>query len=88
MEKLRGDRLRACGIMIQKHVRGWLLRKRYRTVRGATCTLQRWVRGFLARRSVSGRSKFLFILWIAGPCSSVRPSWTQPGGCRPPGVYL
>ncbi|XP_037069496.1 LOW QUALITY PROTEIN: unconventional myosin-Vb-like [Pollicipes pollicipes] len=50
MEKLRGDRLRACGIMIQKHVRGWLLRKRYRTVRGATCTLQRWVRGFLARR--------------------------------------
>ncbi|XP_043239041.1 unconventional myosin-Vb-like isoform X1 [Amphibalanus amphitrite] len=52
MEKLRGDRLRACGIMIQKHVRGWLLRKRYQTVRGATCTLQRWVRGFMARRRV------------------------------------
>ena len=58
MEKLRGDRLRACGIMIQKHVRGWLLRKRYQTVRGATCTLQRWVRGFMARRSVG--------LWLGG----------------------
>ena len=52
MEKLRGDRLRACATMIQKHVRGWLLRKRYRTVRGATCTLQRWARGFMARRRV------------------------------------
>jgi hypothetical protein len=26
MEKLRSDKLRYCGIMIQKHVKGWLYR--------------------------------------------------------------
>jgi IQ calmodulin-binding motif len=30
MEKLRSDKLRYCGIMIQKHVKGWLYR--YRTL--------------------------------------------------------
>ena len=52
MEKLRSERLRDCGIMIQKHVKGWLYRKRYRKTQDATLTLQRWARGFVARRKV------------------------------------
>ena len=31
---------------------GWLYRKKYRSTKTATMTLQRWVRGFLARRRV------------------------------------
>jgi myosin-5 len=50
MEKLRGERLRDCGIMIQKHVKGFLYRKRFMARKNATLTMQRWVRGFLARR--------------------------------------
>ncbi len=52
MEKLRSERLRDCGIMIQKHVKGWLYRKRYRRIQAANLTIQRYVRGFLARRRV------------------------------------
>ncbi|XP_076051638.1 dilute class unconventional myosin isoform X4 [Oratosquilla oratoria] len=52
MEKLRADRLRACGIMIQKHVRGFLHRNRFKRMRQAALTIQRYVRGFLARRKV------------------------------------
>jgi len=50
MEKLRSDKLKSCGIMIQKHVKGFLYRKRYETMKKSTGTIQRWVRGFLARR--------------------------------------
>ena len=50
MEKLRSERLRDCGVMIQKHVKGFLYRKKYQKVRGATMTIQRWSRGFMARR--------------------------------------
>ena len=52
MEKLRAEKLRDCGIMIQKHVKGWLYRKRFLKKKGATLTLQRWVRGYLARRKM------------------------------------
>ena len=53
MEKLRSDKLRACGVMIQKNVKMWLYRKKYlRTVAGAR-TVQRWVRGHLARARVT-----------------------------------
>ncbi len=52
MEKLRSERLRDCGIMIQKHVKGWLYRKRYREIQAANMVVQKWVRGFLARRRV------------------------------------
>ena len=52
MEKLRSDKLRACGVMIQKNVRMWLYRKRYQRVQAATRLIQRWVRGFMARRRV------------------------------------
>ncbi|XP_050723307.1 unconventional myosin-Va-like isoform X3 [Eriocheir sinensis] len=50
MEKLRADRLSACGIMIQKHVRMYLHRNRFRTMRRAAITIQKYARGMAARR--------------------------------------
>ncbi|XP_036377306.1 unconventional myosin-Va [Megalops cyprinoides] len=50
LEKLRAERLRAAGVIIQSWVRGWLGRRRYQRVRWATLTLQRYARGGLARR--------------------------------------
>ncbi|XP_068247179.1 unconventional myosin-Va isoform X6 [Palaemon carinicauda] len=52
MEKLRADRLCACGVMIQKNVRMFIHRKRYRTVRNAAMTIQRYTRGLMSRRRV------------------------------------
>ena len=57
MERLRSERLRYCGIMIQKHVKGWLYRNRYKRMYAATKTVQRFVRGFLARRQVQHKRK-------------------------------
>ena len=54
MEKLRSDKLRACGIMIQKNVKMWLYRKKYLRQISAARTMQRWVRGHLARQRVTG----------------------------------
>eukprot|EP00092_Neocalanus_flemingeri_P009668 GFUD01010409.1.p1 GENE.GFUD01010409.1~~GFUD01010409.1.p1 ORF type:complete len:1838 (+),score=622.26 GFUD01010409.1:290-5803(+) len=53
MEKLRSDRLKACGIMIQKNVKMLLYRKKYLRIQAATGTIQRWVRGHTARRKVT-----------------------------------
>ncbi|XP_076081183.1 unconventional myosin-Va-like isoform X3 [Mytilus galloprovincialis] len=50
LEKLRSDKLRSCGIMIQKHVKGWLERKRYRKITKSITLLQKYGRGLLARR--------------------------------------
>ncbi|XP_063058130.1 unconventional myosin-Va [Engraulis encrasicolus] len=50
LEKLRGERLHAAGVVIQSWVRGWLGRLRYLRLRWATFTLQRYARGGLARR--------------------------------------
>ncbi len=50
MERRRGERLRGCGIMMQKHVRGFLRRVAYRRMRKSTLVLQKFTRGFLARR--------------------------------------
>ncbi|KAG0715622.1 Unconventional myosin-Vb [Chionoecetes opilio] len=50
MEKLRADRLSACGIMIQKHVRMYLHRNRFRTMRRGAITIQKYSRGMAARR--------------------------------------
>ncbi|KAJ1085124.1 hypothetical protein NDU88_005257 [Pleurodeles waltl] len=50
LEKLRADKLRKACILIQKTLKGCVVRKRYLRVREATTTLQRHVRGFLARR--------------------------------------
>lgn len=52
LEKLRGDRLCAAGVLIQSWVRGWLERRRYQRLRWATFILQRYTRGTLARRWV------------------------------------
>ncbi|XP_071515653.1 unconventional myosin-Va isoform X4 [Panulirus ornatus] len=50
MEKLRADRLSACGVMIQKHVRMYLHRNRFRTMRKAAIVIQKYSRGMAARR--------------------------------------
>ncbi|XP_056289192.1 unconventional myosin-Vb [Pseudoliparis swirei] len=50
LEKLRADRFRSACIKIQKTVRGWLQRVRYRKVHKMAATLQRYGRGYLARR--------------------------------------
>ena len=61
LEKLRSDKLRQCGIMIQKHVKGWLQRKRYRKITKSVCLLQKYGRGLLARRY----ARFLRETWAA-----------------------
>ncbi|KAK3533587.1 hypothetical protein QTP70_023418, partial [Hemibagrus guttatus] len=50
LEKLRAERLRAAGVMIQSWMRGWIQRQRYLHLRRATLILQRYTRGALARR--------------------------------------
>ncbi|XP_020354476.1 unconventional myosin-Vb isoform X1 [Oncorhynchus kisutch] len=50
LERLRAERLRAAGVIIQSWVRGWLGRRRYIKTRWATLTIQRYIRGALARR--------------------------------------
>ncbi|XP_062613392.1 unconventional myosin-Va-like isoform X4 [Saccostrea cucullata] len=55
LEKLRSDKLKACGIMIQKHVKGWLARRRYQRIIKSITLLQKYGRGLLARR----HAKFL-----------------------------
>ncbi|KAG9350590.1 hypothetical protein JZ751_024479, partial [Albula glossodonta] len=52
LEKLRAERLRSAGVVIQSWVRGWLARCQYRRIRWATLTLQRYARGGLARRQM------------------------------------
>uniref|UniRef100_A0A8B9JZJ4 Myosin VA n=1 Tax=Astyanax mexicanus TaxID=7994 RepID=A0A8B9JZJ4_ASTMX len=50
LEKLRAERLRAAGVLIQSWVRGWMQRRWYQQLRRSTLTLQRYTRGALARR--------------------------------------
>ncbi|KAM5235542.1 unconventional myosin-Vc [Ctenodactylus gundi] len=50
LEKLRLDKLRQSCVVIQKHVRGWLQRKRFLRERRAAVTLQRYFRGQLTVR--------------------------------------
>ncbi|XP_051866107.1 unconventional myosin-Vb isoform X2 [Pristis pectinata] len=50
LEKLRADKFRAACMMIQKTVRGWLQRTKYRRMKKAAITIQRYVRGYQARR--------------------------------------
>uniref|UniRef100_A0AAY4CN59 Myosin VB n=1 Tax=Denticeps clupeoides TaxID=299321 RepID=A0AAY4CN59_9TELE len=50
LEKLRADKFRSACIKIQKTVRGWLQRIRYCKILKSAITLQRYGRGFLARR--------------------------------------
>lgn len=50
LEKLRTEKLRACGVMIQKHVRGWQARSRYLRIKRSTLLVQCYARGMMARR--------------------------------------
>jgi len=50
LEKLRSDKLRACSVVIQKIVRGWLAKRRYVKIRRAVLLLQKYGRGAIARR--------------------------------------
>ncbi len=50
LEKLRTEKLRACGVMIQKHVRGWQSRSRFIKIKRSTLLIQCYARGMLARR--------------------------------------
>ncbi|XP_062984325.1 unconventional myosin-Vb isoform X3 [Elgaria multicarinata webbii] len=50
LEKLRADKFRAATIMIQKTMRGWFQRVKYRKMREAALRIQRHTRGHLARR--------------------------------------
>ncbi|GFW07638.1 unconventional myosin-Va [Trichonephila clavipes] len=50
LEKLRADKLRACAVMVQKHIRGWLCRHKYKQIRKTTILIQKYARGLLARR--------------------------------------
>ncbi|XP_021923468.1 unconventional myosin-Va [Zootermopsis nevadensis] len=52
LEKLRADKLRQCCIIIQKQVRAFICRKKYLRKVKATQCIQRYVRGFIARRRV------------------------------------
>lgn len=50
LEKLRSERLRYCGVLIQKRVRGWLARRRYMKIKKMVHLVQTYGRGMLARR--------------------------------------
>ncbi|XP_078540969.1 unconventional myosin-Va isoform X2 [Lissotriton helveticus] len=52
MEKIRADKLRVACIRIQKTIRGWLMRKKYLRMKDAAINIQRYVRGYQARRYV------------------------------------
>uniref|UniRef100_A0A8D8YUP2 Unconventional myosin-Va n=3 Tax=Cacopsylla melanoneura TaxID=428564 RepID=A0A8D8YUP2_9HEMI len=53
LEKLRAEKLKRCCIVIQKNVRAFLVRRKYRAIQHSVATLQRWARGCLARRLAS-----------------------------------
>ncbi|XP_071206363.1 unconventional myosin-Vb-like isoform X2 [Salvelinus alpinus] len=50
LEKLRADKFRSACIKIQKTVRRWLQMARYKKIRKSAITLQRFGRGYMARR--------------------------------------
>ncbi|ESN92553.1 hypothetical protein HELRODRAFT_189498 [Helobdella robusta] len=50
LEKLRTDKLRSCGVLIQKVVRGFLAKRKFQKVREMALKLQKYARGMLARR--------------------------------------
>ncbi|XP_074421498.1 unconventional myosin-Vb-like isoform X1 [Larus michahellis] len=50
LEELRSRRLRVACVLLQRHLRGWLARRRFARARAAAVCLQRHARGMLARR--------------------------------------
>ena len=64
LEKLRADKLRACAVMVQKHIRGYLRRKKYRLILRTAIGIQKYARGLLARRYVLNLSIVILKLHI------------------------
>ena len=64
LEKLRSDKLRACGVLMQKCIRGWLARRRYAKIRRTVMLVQKYGRGMLARRFVASLDDFFFVCAI------------------------
>ncbi|EFA06975.2 unconventional myosin-Va [Tribolium castaneum] len=50
LEKLRADKLKACCIMMQKTIRAFIWRKKYLRIKRCTINIQRYGRGYLARK--------------------------------------
>ena len=50
LEKLRSEKLHACGVMIQKHIRGWLAKVTFGKMKRSALAIQCRVRGIMARR--------------------------------------
>jgi myosin V len=52
LEKLRTEKLKASGIIIQKHIRGWLAYSKYNKMKKSALLIQTYTRSLLARRLV------------------------------------
>ncbi|XP_053573457.1 unconventional myosin-Vc [Bombina bombina] len=64
LEKLRSDKLRNACIMIQKNMRGWVQRNKFRRARQAAIVIQQYFRGQRAvRQALSGKA--LKYAWAA-----------------------
>lgn len=50
LERIRSQKLRECAVLMQRMIRGWLVRKRFLKIKESILRLQRYSRGFLARR--------------------------------------
>ena len=50
LERIRAQLLRDCALLLQRCVRGWLVRRHYTSMREAVLQLQRFGRGWLARK--------------------------------------
>lgn len=74
LEKLRLDKLRQGCVVIQKHIRGWLQRKKFLRERRAALIIQQYFRGQQTVRYV-GTRKTCAIIWLSSP---------SPRGAGPP----
>jgi myosin-5 len=50
LERIRSQKLKECAILLQRMIRGWLVRRRYIKIRFTIMRLQCYARAFLARR--------------------------------------
>ena len=50
LERIRSQKLRECAILMQRMVRGWLVRRQYLLIKKSILLLQRYSRGYLARK--------------------------------------
>jgi myosin-5 len=57
LEKLRSDKLHNSSVVIQKHVKRWIQRRKYLKFRSTVIALQSHMRGCLARRAVETMRK-------------------------------